>query len=74
MVLREVTERPEAVAAGTARVVGTDVDKVISAASLLLKDENAYNEMARYHIDIRNCLNPEQWADSGFTARLPGKA
>jgi UDP-N-acetylglucosamine 2-epimerase (non-hydrolysing) len=47
LVLREVTERPEVIAAGTAKLVGTDVDKIVETTSLLLKDENVYNKMAR---------------------------
>ena len=47
LVLREVTERPEGVAAGTARVVGTDPDRITAEAFRLLDDRSAYNEMAR---------------------------
>jgi len=46
LVLRDVTERPEAVAAGTARLVGTDRDRVEGAVSRLLEDQDAYREMA----------------------------
>ncbi len=47
LVLREVTERPEGVAAGTARVVGTDPTRIIAEAERLLDDEVAYAGMAR---------------------------
>ncbi len=47
LVLREVTERPEGVAAGTARVVGTDPARIIAEAERLLDDEVAYAGMAR---------------------------
>ena len=47
LVLRETTERPEAVEAGTARLVGTDTKTVVEAASELLSDETAYAKMAR---------------------------
>ncbi len=47
LVLRETTERPEGVAAGTARLVGTDPAKIVAEASLLLRDPDAYAAMAR---------------------------
>ncbi len=47
LVLRKVTERPEAVELGVARVIGTDRDAIVEAAYKLLSDEAAYAEMAR---------------------------
>ena len=47
LVLREKTERPEAVAAGVARLVGTDPDAIVAAATELLTDPAAYARMAR---------------------------
>jgi UDP-N-acetylglucosamine 2-epimerase (non-hydrolysing) len=47
LVLRKVTERPEGVEAGTARVVGTEPDRIVAEASLLLDDEAAYKAMAQ---------------------------
>ncbi|MEO7717240.1 MAG: UDP-N-acetylglucosamine 2-epimerase (non-hydrolyzing) [Capsulimonas sp.] len=47
LVLRETTERPEGVAAGTAKLVGTDFDLILSEATRLLTDSNAYTVMAR---------------------------
>jgi len=47
LVLRETTERPEGVAAGTAKLVGTDTDRIVAEASLLLDDPAAYAAMAR---------------------------
>jgi len=47
LLLREVTERPEAVAAGTARVVGTQRDAIVKAALRLLEDKREYESMAR---------------------------
>lgn len=47
LVLREKTERPEAVKAGTARLVGTDPDTIVGEASVLLDDPAAYEAMAR---------------------------
>lgn len=49
LVMRDTTERPEAVAAGTVKLVGTDVDCIVSATSALMDSEDAYNEMARSH-------------------------
>jgi len=47
LVLRETTERPEGVEAGTARLVGTEVERIVEEASRLLSDETAYQQMAR---------------------------
>jgi UDP-N-acetylglucosamine 2-epimerase (non-hydrolysing) len=46
LVLREQTERPEAVAAGVARLVGTDSDRIFSEAARLLNDAGHYQTMA----------------------------
>ncbi|MEC8213936.1 MAG: UDP-N-acetylglucosamine 2-epimerase (non-hydrolyzing) [Cyanobacteriota bacterium] len=47
LVLRRTTERPEAVEAGTARLVGTDPTEISSEASRLLEDSAAYSAMSR---------------------------
>jgi len=47
LVMRDVTERPEALIAGTARLVGTDPDTIVAAAVLLLRSSTAYRKMAR---------------------------
>ncbi len=47
LVLREATERPEAVAAGTVRLAGTDPERIFHEASRLLRDREAYSAMAR---------------------------
>ena len=47
LVLRETTERPEAVDAGTVRLVGTDEDLIVDEVSRLLTDQAAYDAMAR---------------------------
>jgi UDP-N-acetylglucosamine 2-epimerase (non-hydrolysing) len=49
LVMRDTTERPEAVAAGTVKLVGTDEDRIVREVSLLLTDEHAYRQMARAH-------------------------
>jgi len=46
LVMRETTERPEAVAAGTVRLVGTDEDTIVAEVSRLLDDAAAYRAMA----------------------------
>ncbi|MBS3847633.1 UDP-N-acetylglucosamine 2-epimerase (non-hydrolyzing) [Devosia sp. BSSL-BM10] len=49
LVLRDNTERPEGVAAGTARLVGTQVDLILSNANRLLDDPAAYRGMSEQH-------------------------
>jgi len=49
LVMRDTTERPEAVDAGTVRLVGTDARTIIAQANLLLDDPDAYQSMARAH-------------------------
>jgi UDP-N-acetylglucosamine 2-epimerase (non-hydrolysing) len=49
LVMRETTERPEGVAAGTAKLVGTDTDTIVSEISTLLDVPQAYSAMARAH-------------------------
>ncbi len=46
LVLRETTERPEAVDAGTAKLIGTTANSIVAAASDLLSNANAYTQMA----------------------------
>ena len=47
LVLREVTERPEGLTAGVLKLVGTDFDRILSQATLLLEDPAAYDAMAK---------------------------
>jgi UDP-N-acetylglucosamine 2-epimerase (non-hydrolysing) len=49
LVMREKTERPEAVTAGTVKLVGTDADRIVYEAGRLLDDEGEYSRMARIH-------------------------
>jgi UDP-N-acetylglucosamine 2-epimerase (non-hydrolysing) len=49
LVMRETTERPEGVAAGTARLVGTDADRIVNEAERLLDQPAAYAAMSRAH-------------------------
>jgi UDP-N-acetylglucosamine 2-epimerase (non-hydrolysing) len=47
LVLREVTERPEGVAAGTLKLVGTETGKIVREAQRLLDDASAHAKMAK---------------------------
>ena len=47
LVLRDVTERPEAVVAGTVQLVGTDRESIVREATTLLDDDTVYKHMAR---------------------------
>ncbi|HEY9620434.1 MAG TPA: UDP-N-acetylglucosamine 2-epimerase (non-hydrolyzing) [Crinalium sp.] len=51
LVLRETTERPEAIAAGTAKLIGTHPEHILTAAAELLSNPTAYQSMA-------NAINP----------------
>ncbi len=63
LVMRDKTERPEAVEAGTAIIVGTEEDRIFSAAVRLLEDQAAYDRMARTH-------NP--YGDGNASERIAG--
>lgn len=49
LVMRDTTERPEAVSAGTVKLVGTDVDRIVGEVTRLMSDAAAYAEMSRAH-------------------------
>lgn len=51
LVMRDTTERPEALEAGTVKLVGTDYDTIVNEVSLLLDDKEAYDRMS-------NAVNP----------------
>jgi UDP-N-acetylglucosamine 2-epimerase (non-hydrolysing) len=63
LVLREKTERPEAVIAGTVKLVGTDEDRIVREATILLDNRAAYDQMSRVH-------NP--YGDGRASARIAG--
>ena len=63
LVMRDTTERPEAVEAGTVRLVGTDEDMIVDSVATLLTDRNAYRSMAR-------AVNP--YGDGHAAARAVG--
>jgi UDP-N-acetylglucosamine 2-epimerase (non-hydrolysing) len=62
--MRDTTERPEAVAAGTVKLVGTDIDEIINSTLALLNDVTVYEMMARAH-------NP--YGDGKACARIVSK-
>ena len=61
LVMRDTTERPEAVDAGTVKLVGTDTDMIVENVSILLTDKNAYETMAK-------AVNP--YGDGKATSRI----
>jgi UDP-N-acetylglucosamine 2-epimerase (non-hydrolysing) len=61
LVMRDTTERPEAVEAGTVKLVGTSFDAIVTEVARLLTDRTAYDAMARAH-------NP--YGDGKATARI----
>jgi UDP-N-acetylglucosamine 2-epimerase (non-hydrolysing) len=63
LVMRDTTERPEGVVAGTAKLIGTDQDRIVSEVFTLLDDKAAYSAMARAH-------NP--FGDGHAAARIAG--
>jgi UDP-N-acetylglucosamine 2-epimerase (non-hydrolysing) len=63
LVMRETTERPEAVEAGTARLVGADEERIVAEVSRLLDDPEAYGRMSLIH-------NP--YGDGRASGRIAG--
>ncbi len=63
LVMRETTERPEGVAAGTARLVGTSENRIVAEANRLLDDPAAYAAMARAHNPFGDGKAAERIAD-----------
>lgn len=61
LVMRDVTERPEAVDAGTVKLVGTDTQKIVTNIESVLLDKEIYNSMAR-------AINP--YGDGKATERI----
>lgn len=61
LVMRDTTERPEAVNAGTVRLVGTNFEKIVSETSQLIEDENYYKIMSQ-------AVNP--YGDGKASARI----
>lgn len=63
LVMRDVTERPEAIEAGTVELVGANQEKIVSGVSKLLEDKSVYERMCRAH-------NP--YGDGSACARIVG--
>jgi UDP-N-acetylglucosamine 2-epimerase (non-hydrolysing) len=61
--MREKTERPEALEAGTAELVGTDVEKIVATTEWLIRDRVEYERRARIQ-------NP--YGDGQASARIVG--
>lgn len=63
LVMRDTTERPEGIEAGTAKLVGTDKNVIVTEATKLLDDEDYYLEMARAHNPFGDGKSSERIAD-----------
>lgn len=61
LVMRDTTERPEGVSAGTVKIVGADADRIVTEATKLLTDQSAYDAMA-------NVSNP--YGDGNASKRI----
>lgn len=64
LVMRDTTERPEALDAGTVRLVGTDTAVILAAANQLLDDPAAYDAMARAHNPYGDGMAAQRIADA----------
>lgn len=64
LVMRETTERPEAVDAGTVKLVGTDADLIVRETIALLDDQAAYEVMARAHNPYGDGLASQRICDA----------
>ena len=64
LVMREKTERPEAVAAGTVKLVGTSADRIVTETELLLNDYEAWKRMSRAHNPYGDGHASERIADA----------
>ncbi|MDQ0160522.1 non-hydrolyzing UDP-N-acetylglucosamine 2-epimerase [Alkalibacillus salilacus] len=64
LVLRDTTERPEGVAAGTLKLAGTDEDEIVQLANELLSDDTKYAEMARASNPYGDGTASQQIADA----------
>lgn len=69
LVMRETTERPEAVAAGTVKLVGTDKDCIVNNIEILLNNQVAYKEMSVAHNPYGDGLACQRIIDVLLTKR-----
>lgn len=63
LVMRETTERPEGITAGTAKLVGTDKNRIVTEIFSLLDDSEAYSAMARAHNPFGDGLAAQRIAE-----------
>ena len=68
LVMRDTTERPEAVEAGTVLLVGTDTQKIIKETNKLLKNNEAYTKMSKLHNPYGDGLSCQRIVD--FISKL----
>jgi UDP-N-acetylglucosamine 2-epimerase (non-hydrolysing) len=73
LVMREKTERPEAVEAGTVKLVGTDEEKIVSQAVLLLDNAEERRRMSRVHNPYGDGQASRRIADAIAGFRKPGQ-
>ena len=69
LVLRDTTERPEGITAGTAKLIGTDKQRIISEVFNLLDDDAAYSAMARAHNPFGDGYASQRVAEIVWNAR-----
>lgn len=69
LVMRDTTERPEAVTAGTVRLVGTDTDLIVREAFKLLDSSEAYSAMSRSHNPYGDGLASKRICDAARSFR-----
>ena len=66
LVLRDVTERPEAVEAGTVKLVGTDIERIVDEANELLRNPEAYFKMSKSINPYGDGIASQRIADAIF--------
>ena len=69
LVLRDTTERPEGITAGTAKLIGTDKQRIISEVFNLLDDDASYSAMARAHNPFGDGYASDRIAEIVWNAR-----
>ena len=63
LVMRDTTERPEGIEAGTAKLVGTDINLIVIETNRLLNDKNCYDMMSKAHNPFGDGHSSERIAD-----------
>jgi UDP-N-acetylglucosamine 2-epimerase (non-hydrolysing) len=63
LVMRDTTERPEAVDAGTVKLVGTDINKIVNSVNELMTNEYVYQAMSQAHNPYGDGLASEKICD-----------